>query len=157
MFKKPILTSLLLFSCIIIYPTTKEKSNLFDYCYSLEKILPMNSIQKRRDISETVKSISKLFLNKGINKTRGSLINQIIDQFKTSNNSFLVNLIPNKIYCFAGYWIEIVSPGTIESIIYENSKRRYDEIKNSKDEVEGLLNDIHLEYKSIKKEFNLKF
>ena len=38
MFKKLILTSFLLFSSLItIYPSKKENTNFFDYCYSLEK------------------------------------------------------------------------------------------------------------------------
>ena len=38
MFKKIFLTSFLLLSSFItIYPSKKENTNFFDYCYSLEK------------------------------------------------------------------------------------------------------------------------
>ena len=47
MFKKFILTSFLLFgSLITIYPSKKENTNFFDYCYSLEKIISRNSLEK---------------------------------------------------------------------------------------------------------------
>ena len=97
MFKKLLLTSFLLFSLIsVIYPAKKENTKLFDYCYSLEKILSRNSIQIRRNASTKVKTISKDISKFGISKTRGRLINMMIDQYKTSKNSQIIKLIPNK-------------------------------------------------------------
>ena len=84
MFKNLILSSFLLFALIgIIYPSKKENTKLFDYCYSLEKILSRNSIQKRKNLSLKVKSISKDIAKVGVSKTRGVLINKMIDQYKT--------------------------------------------------------------------------
>ena len=119
MFKKLFLTSFLLISMIgVYYPSKKENTRIFDYCYSLEKILSRNSIKKRKNISEKVKSLSRDMSRFGINKTRGSLINKMINQYKISKNSFILNVIPNKLYCFSGYWVEKVMPGTFESVSY---------------------------------------
>ncbi len=158
MFKNLLLTSFLLFSLIsIVYPTKKENTKLFDYCYSLEKILSRNSIQKRKNLSLKVKSFSKDIAKFGVSKTRGYLINKTIDQYKTSKNSQIIKLIPNKIYCYAGYWVEKLKPGTFESIVYSKSKKAINEFKDFKDEVDGIINDINSEYKVIKKEFNSLF
>jgi len=158
MFKNLILSSFLLFTLIgIIYPTKKENTKLFNYCYSLEKILSMNSIQKRKNVSLKVKSISKDIAKFGISKTRGRLINKMIDQYKTSKDSRMIKLIPNKLYCFSGYWIEKINPGTFESIFYSKSKKVINEFKDLKDEVDGVLNEINSEYKFIKKEFKSLF
>ena len=47
MFKKFILTSVLVLSSLItIYPSKKENTNFFDYCYSLEKIISRNTLKK---------------------------------------------------------------------------------------------------------------
>ena len=103
MFKNLILSSFLLITLIsIIYPMKKENTKLFNYCYSLEKILSRNSIQKRKNVSLKVKSISKDIAKFGISKTRGRLINKMIDQYKTSKDSRMIKLIPNKLYCFSG-------------------------------------------------------
>ena len=119
MFKKLFLTSFLLISLIgVYYPSKKENTRIFDYCYSLEKILSRNSIEKRKNISEEVKSLTRDMSTFGVNQSKGSLINKIINQYKTSKNSFILNVIPNKIYCFSGYWVEKVIPGTFESVIY---------------------------------------
>ena len=155
MSNKLVLTFFLLFSLtFVIYPTKKENTKLFDYCYSLEKILSKNSIQKRKNVSLNIKSIAKDIVKYGVSKTKGSLINKMIDQYKTSKNSQIIKLIPNKIYCYAGYWIEKANPGVFESIFYEKSKK---EINEFKDELDGILNDINSEYKVIKKEFNSLF
>ena len=85
MFKNLLLTSFIILNLIgIIYPSKKENTKLFDYCFSLEKILSRNSIQKRKNASQKVMSISKDILIFGVNKTRGGLINKMIDQYKTS-------------------------------------------------------------------------
>ena len=158
MFKNLFLTSFLLFSLIsIIYPTKKENTKLFDYCYSLEKILSKNSIQKRKNVSLKVKSISKDIANFGVSKTKGGLINKIIDQYKTSKDSRMIKLIPNNLYCFSGYWIEKVKPGTFESILYSKSKKEINKFIDLKDEVDEVINEINSEYKFIKKEFKSLF
>ena len=158
MFKNLILSSFLLFTLIgIIYPTKKENTKLFNYCYSLEKILSRNSIQKRKNVSLKVKSISKDIAKFGISKTRGRLINKMIDQYKKSKDSRMIKLIPNKLYCFSGYWIEKINPGTFESIFYSKSKKVINEFKDFKNEVDFILNDINSEYKVIKKQFNSFF
>ena len=156
MFKKLLLTSFLLLSLIgAIYPSKKENTQLFNYCYSLEKLISRNSIQKRKNISIKVKSISNDIAKLGISKTKGDLINKLIDQYKLSKNSFIINLLPNNVYCFSGYWIEIGKPGTFESIFYMKSKKTIQEFKNLKDEADDFLNNINSEYKILKKEFNI--
>ena len=141
MFKNLLLSSLLLLTLIgIIYPTKKENTKPLDYCYPLEKILSRNSIKKRKNISLKVKSISKDIAKFGVSKTRGGLINKMIDQYKISKNSRIIKLIPNKLYCFSGYWIEKVRPGTFESIFYSKSKKAIYEFKDLKDEVDSVLN-----------------
>ena len=81
----------------------------------------------------------------------------MIDQYKTSKNSQILKLVPNRVYCYAGYWIESANPGTFESIFFAKSKEAINELKDFKDEVDGILNDINSEYKDIKKEFNSFF
>ena len=158
MFKNFILSSFLLFTLIgIIYPTKKENTKLFNYCYSLEKILSRNSIQKRKNLSLKVKSISKDIAKVGVSKTRGGLINKMIDQYKTSKDLLIIKLIPNNLYCFSGYWIEKVKPGTFESIFYSKIKKEINEFIDLKDQVDGVLNEINSEYKLIKKEFKSLF
>ena len=93
----------------------------------------------------------------GVNKTKGSLINKIINQYKTSKNSFVLNIIPNKIYCFSGYWVEKVIPGTFELVIYDVGKKKINEFREFKEEVDGIINNFNSEYKTIRKEFNSIF
>ena len=160
MFKKLLVPSLFFVGLISsIYPTEKENTNLFDYCFSLEKILVRNSLENRKNISGEIKVLSKTIASVGIDNSRGDLTKKIIDKNKSSDDSKLINFVPTKIYCFSGYWIEKFSPGTIESIIYESSKETveefYDEYeKNLKSEVNDLINDFNKKYKVIKKEFN---
>ena len=60
MFKKLLLTFFLLFSSsIIIYPSKKENTNLFDYCYSFEKILARNSFEKNNKEATKFKNFAK--------------------------------------------------------------------------------------------------
>ena len=135
------------------YPSKKENTKIFDYCYSLEKILSRNSIQKRKNISGKFKSLSRKISRFGVNKTRGSLINSMINQYKTSKNYLILNVIPNKLYCFSGYWVEKVMPGTFESVIYNKSKKTINEFIELKQGVDGLINDLNSEYQNIRKEF----
>ena len=60
MFKKFLLTSFLLFGSLIsIYPSKKENTNFFDYCYSLEKIISRNSVEKSKNLSKSFKPLVK--------------------------------------------------------------------------------------------------
>ena len=158
MFKKVLLSFILLVTLIgIIYPSKTENTDLFDYCYSLEKILSRNSIQKRKNVSHKVKSISKDIAKFGVSQTRGFLINKMIDQYKTTKDLQIIKLIPNNLYCFSGYWIEKVKPGTFESILYSKSKKEINKFIDLKDEVDEVINEINSEYKFIKKEFKSLF
>ena len=146
MFNKLLLTFLLLFSSFItIYPTKKENTNLLDYCYSLEKILSRNSLEKSQNLSNKFKPFAKDITAFGYKKTKGSFANKIIDQYKTSNKLFIITLVPNKLYCLAGYWIENLNPGTFKYIFYEKSKQKINEFKDIKNQFNGLIKDINLE------------
>ena len=155
MFKKFLLTSVLLLSSLVItFPSKKENTNFFDYCYSLEKIISRNSLETRKNFSKKFKPLAKNITLFGTKKTKGNLANKIIDQYKNSKKLFIVTFVPNQIYCLAGYWIEAASPGKFEAIFYEKSKQKINEYKNIKKEVDEFIKDINLEYKSIKKEIN---
>ena len=155
MFKKFIFTSFLLFSSLITtYPSKKENTNFFDYCYSLEKIISRNTVEKNKNLSKNFRPLAKDIALFGTKKTKGTLANKIIDQYKNSKKLFIINFIPNQIYCLAGYWIEEVSPGKFESIFYEKTKQKINEYKNTKKEVDEFIKGINLEYKSLKKEIN---
>jgi len=155
MFKKFLLTFfLLLCSLITIYPSKKENTNFFDYCYSLEKIISRNTVEKSKNLSKNFKPLAKDITLFGTNKTKGNFANKMIDQYKNHKKLFIINLVPNQIYCLAGYWIEEVSPGKFESIFYEKTKQKINEYENTKKEVNEIIKGINLEYKSIKKEIN---
>ena len=155
MFKKFLFTSFLLLSSLItIYPSKKENTNFFDYCYSLEKIISRNMLEKSKNISKNFKPLAKDIALFGSKKTKGNLANKIIDQYKNSKKLFIITLIPNQIYCLAGYWIEEISPGKFESIFYEKTKQKINEYKSTKKELDEFIKGINLEYKSIKKEIN---
>ena len=153
MFKNIFFTFFLLFSSFIsIYPSNKENTNLIDYCYSLEKILSRNALEKNKNFLRNYKNIAKDINLLGTNKSKGAIVNKIINQYKNSKKSYIINLLPNKFYCLIGYWIEEVNPGTFQSIFYEKSKQRINQYKNTKKEVDEFIKDINSEYKSIKKE-----
>ena len=82
------------------------------------------------------------------------MANKIIKKYKNSKRLFILTIIPNQIYCLAGYWIEVANPGKFESIFYEKSKQKINEYKNIKKGVNEFIEDFNLEYKSIKKEIN---
>ena len=152
MYKKLLFTFFLLIgSLITIYPSKKEDTNLLDYCYSFEKILSRNSIENSKNLSKKFKPFVKDISLSGINKTKGHLVYKIIDQYKTSKKLFIITLIPNQMYCLAGYWIEAVNPGTFRSIFYEKSQQKIDQYKNIKKEFNNFIKDINSEYESIKK------
>ena len=158
MFKNLLITCFLSFSLIsIIYPTKKESTKIFDYCYSLEKILSRNLTQKRKNFSRKDKSIYRDIAKFGVRKTRGDFISKMIDQYKSHNSSFIIKLVPNSLFCYAGYWLEMTKPGILESILYTKSKNKMNEFKDLKDDVEEIIDNINSEYKVIKKEFNSFF
>ena len=153
MFKNLLLTFFLFSSSFIaIYPSRKEKTNLIDYCYSLEKILSRNSLEKSKNFSKNYKTFANDITLFGTKQTKGALVNQVIDQYKTSKKSYIINFVPNQFYCLAGYWVEELNPGTFLSIFFEKSKQRIDQYNNIKNEVDEFIEDINSEYKNIKKE-----
>ena len=158
MFKKFLLTSFLLFSSLItIYPSKRENTNFFDYCFSLEKIISRNSVVNSKNLSKIFKPLAEDFTLFGTNKTKGKLANKIIDKYKNSKKFFILTFVPNQIYCLAGYWIEVANPGKFESIFYNKSKQKINEYKNIKKELDQFIKEFNLEYKSIEKEINNYF
>ncbi len=143
---------LLFSSFITIYPSRKENTKLFDYCYTLEKIFSRNSIEKSKSISRKVKTYAKDITLIGTSKTKGDLVNKIIDQYKNSKKSIIISFVPNRFYCLTGYWIEYVNPGTFTLLFYEKTKRNINKYKDAKQEVDEFIRDINSEYKSIRKE-----
>jgi len=155
MYKKFLLTSVIVLSSLItVYPSKKENTSFFDYCYSLEKIISRNTVENSKNLSKNFKSLAKDITLFGTKKTKGTFASKIIDQYKNSKKLFIITFVPNQIYCLAGYWIEEVSPGKFESIFYEKTKEKINEYKNTKKEFEEFIKEINLEYKSIKKEIN---
>jgi len=153
MFKNLLLIFFLLFSTlIVILPSKKENTNLTSYCHSLEKILSRNSFKKNKNIQNKYKSFAKDISLFGTSKSKGEIVNKIINQYKTSKKSFVIVLVPNKVYCLGGYWIETVNPGTFQSIFYKKSKEEINKYKNIKKEVDVFIRDINSEYKYIEKE-----
>ena len=153
-----LLTFFLLFSSFItIYPSKKENNKLFDYCYSLEKTISKNSLEKNKNMSKKYRTFAKDITSFGTNRTKGALVNKMIDQYKISKKLFIITVVPNQFYCLAGYWIEELYPGTFQSIFYEKSKQRINQYKDIKKDVDEFMKDINLEYKSIKKEIKSLF
>ena len=158
MFKKILFTSFLLITIFGIYfPSKRENTKLFDYCYSLEKILYRNSINKRKNISENHKSLLRDLSRFGVNKTKGSIVLQLINQYKTSKNSILIAFIPNKIVCLSGYWLENIIPGTFESVIYYKSQEKINNFRDFKEEIDGRIKNFNSGYENIREEFNSIF
>ena len=158
MFKKLFLTIFILFSCFItIYPSRKENINLFSYCYSLEKIISRNSVEKSKILSNKVKHFAQDITLFGTNQTKGSLVNKIIDQYKNSQKLYILHYVPNQFYCLTGYWIEKLYPGIFVEIFYDKSKHEINKYKDIKEEVDELIKDINSEYKSIQKEIKNLF
>ena len=146
MFKNLLLTFFLFFSSFAtIYPSKKENTNLIDYCYSLEKILARNSLDKSKNFSKKYKTFAKDITLFSTNKTKGDLVNKIIDKYKTSKKSYIINFLPNQFYCLAGYWIEALNPGTFQSIFYEKSKQRINQYKNLKKDIDKFIKDINFD------------
>ncbi len=152
MFKYLLLTvSLFFISFIIIYPSKKENTNLINYCHSLEKILSRNSLEKNK-VSENYKTFAKDITVFGTNKSKGGLVSKIIDQYKNSKKSLIINFVPNQFYCLGAYWTEEINPGTFQTILYEKSKQRINQYENIKKEVNEFIKDINSEYETIQNE-----
>ena len=150
-----LLTFFLFFSSLVaIYPSKKENNNLIDYCHSFEKILSRNSLEKNKNVSQKYNNFVKDISLYGTNKTKGALVNKIINQYKNSKKSKIINFFPNKFYCLTGYWIEYVNPGTISVLLYEKTHESINRYKDAKQEVDEFIRDINFEYKSIKKRIN---
>ena len=153
MYKNLLLSFFLFFSSFIaIYPSKKENTNLIDYCYSLEKILSRNSLEKSKKVSQKYKNFLNDITLFGTNKTKGALVNKIINQYKNYKKSYVINLVSNQFYCFGGYWIEKINPGTFQTIFLDKSKQKINQYKSTKKEVDEIIKEINSEYKSIKKE-----
>ena len=87
MFKNFIFTSFLLFSSLItIYPSKKENTNFFDYCYSLEKIISRNSVENSKNLSNNFKPLIKDITLFGTVKSKLTIGNKIINQHKIPMN-----------------------------------------------------------------------
>jgi len=158
MLKKLLLTFFLLFSSfVVIYPSKKENTNFIDYCYAVEKIISRNSVEKSKKLSSKFKSYAKDITLFGTNKTKGNFANKIIDEYKNSKKLFFITFVPNQIYCFAGYWIEELNPGTFKSILYQKSEQKINQYKDAKKQLDEFINGMNSEYKSIKKEINKLF
>jgi len=96
MFKNFLFTSFLILSSLItIYPSKKENTNFLDYCYSLEKIIFRNTVEKNKNLSKNFRPLAKDIALFGTNKTKGTFANKIIDQYKNSKNLFIINFVPN--------------------------------------------------------------
>ena len=73
MFKKFLFTSFLILSSLItIYPSKKENTNFLDYCYSLEKIISRNTVEKNKNLSKNFRPLSKDITLFGTNRTKGT-------------------------------------------------------------------------------------
>ncbi len=63
MFKNLLLTFFLIFSSFIaIYPSKKENTNLIDYCYSFEKIISRNLLEKNKNVSQGIRILQMILL-----------------------------------------------------------------------------------------------
>jgi len=163
MFNKLLVTSFFFIGLLgSIYPTENENTKLFDYCFSLEKILVRNSLENRKNVSGEIQIITKALASVAMNNSKGDLTKKVIDQYRTSDESVLFSFVPTRIYCLSGYWIEKFRPGKFESIVYESSKEKVNEFYDEYGEiltndVNDLMNNFNQQYKTIKKEFNRLF
>ena len=143
----------------LIYPSKKENTNLTDYCFTVEKIVAKNIFESKKGIDGKTKMIAKRLTSFGAENSRGNLTIKIIDSYKSESNNSFVKLIPTKIYCLSGYWIEKFRPGTFEAIFFEAleefAEKTYEDIREKiEDNVNNFFNDSNKGYKSFKDEFN---
>ena len=158
MLKRLLLASLISVGFIAVtYPSKIEKTKLFDYCYSFEKLISRNLVQKSGNLSGSLKSISKDIAKYGVSKTEGTLINKIIAEYKTSKDSFIIKFLPNEVYCLGGYWIEKINPGKFESILFEKSQQTIKEFENLKEEVDIFIKDFNSNYRNLIDELHKAF
>jgi len=61
-----------------------------DYCYSLEKIISRNTVEKSKNLSKNFKPLAKDITLFGTKKSKGTFANKIIDQYKNSKKLFLI-------------------------------------------------------------------
>ena len=163
MFRKLLLPSIFILGLVgIVYPTKKENINIFDYCFSFERILAKNILESTNNIDGRIIISSKVLASIGVENSRGNLIKEIIDSLKTNKenaDNSLPEFIPTKIYCLSGYWIEKFVPGTFESIFYEASqeiieKSYKDFNENVKEDINEFILELNNGYEIIKNEFN---
>ncbi len=158
--KKLLIPSIFIISLFgLIYPSEKENTNLTDYCFSLEKIIAKNTFESKKDLDGTTKMLAKGLVSFGMENSRGNLTTNIIDTYKSESDNFFLELIPTKIYCLGGYWIEKFQPGTFESIFFEAIEEvveeTYTDLKEDiKDNVNNLIEDFNEGYKYLQKEFD---
>ena len=144
MYNKLLFAFFILFgSLITIYPSKKEDTNFFDYCYSFEKIISRNTVEKSKNLSRNIKPLAKDITLFGTKKTKGNFANKIIDQYKNSKKIFIITFVPNQIYCLAGYWIEEISPGKFESIFYKKTKQKINEYRGIKKEIDNFFKEFN--------------
>ena len=120
--------------------------------FNLLLIFSRNSVEKSKNISRKFKTYVKDITLIGTSKSKGALINKIIDQYKNSKKSLIISFVPNRVYCLTGYWIEYVNPGSFTLLFYEKTKKSIDKYKEVKQEVDEFIRDINSEYKSIRRE-----
>ncbi len=163
MFRKLLLPSIFFLGLVgIVYPTEKENTYIFDYCFSFEKILAKNTLESANNIDGRIVISSKVLASIGVENSRGNLVKEIIDSLKSNKenaDNLLPNFIPTKIYCLSGYWIEKFFPGTFESIFYEASKeiieKSYKDFnENVKEEINEYILELNNGYEVLKKEIN---
>ena len=119
------------FKCTHKYILQKENTNFFNFCYSLEKIISSNKVEKSKNLSNNFKPLAKDITLFGTNKIKVTYANKIIDQYKNSKKLFIIAFVPNQIYCLEGYWFDEGSPGKFESIFYKKNNQKINENKNS--------------------------
>ena len=143
----------------LIYPSEKENTKLGDYCYSVEKIIGKNTFESKNNIDDKTKMIAKKLTSFGVENSRGALTIKTIDSFKSESNNYFIKLIPTKVYCLGGYWIEKFQPGTFESIFFEAIEEvleeTYKDIKEDiEDNVKNIINDFNKGSNSFKEKLN---
>jgi len=69
----------------------------------------------------------------------------------------ILNFVPNQFYCLAGYWIEKVDPGKLQTFFFEKSKQRINQYENIKEEVDEFFQDINSDYKYRQKKIKVFF
>ena len=93
MFKKFFFTSFLFLSSLItIYPSKKENTNFLDYCYSLEKIISRNTVEKNKNLSNNFRPLAKDIALIGTKKTSAQITNYKLDELQEKPCIAVINL-----------------------------------------------------------------